>query len=388
MPSELSIQTVRQRLREAMPIARKWAYFDHAAVAPLPAAAAEAVRQWSDGAAVDGDVIWLNWSRRIEEIRRRTAAMINAQPEEIALVPNTTAGVNIVAEGIDWRPGDNVVFAANEFPTNQYAWMNLQSRGVEVRRVEPTGPAIEPQRVAELCDARTRLVSLSWIGYATGWRIDPGEMARVAHDHGALFFLDAIQGLGVFPLDVRTTNIDFLAADGHKWLLGPEGAGVFFIKRDLLDVLRPTGLGWNSTVQHYDSGVIELKLRPTATRFEGGSQNMIGFHALGASLDLLAECGLSPSHSPVADAVLDITRYAIQHLDRSGAKVVSPRDDAHRSGVVSFDLPGRDAKTMRSVCLKHNVVLANRAGHIRISPHAYNDLADVERLIHAMTAAT
>jgi selenocysteine lyase/cysteine desulfurase len=384
MPLELSLQTVRRKLRDAMPIARKWAYFDHAAVAPLPASAAAAVREWSDGAVADGDVIWLNWSRRIEEIRRRAASLVSAQPEEIALVPNTTAGVNIVAEGIDWRAGDNVVFAANEFPTNQYAWMNLQSRGVEVRRVEPTGPAIEPQRVADLCDARTRLVSLSWVGYASGWRIDPGEMARVAHDHGALFFLDAIQGLGVFPLDVRATNIDFLAADGHKWLLGPEGAGVFFIKRELLDELRPTGLGWNSTVQHYDSGVVELNLRPTAARFEGGSQNMIGFHALGVSLDLLADYGLSPTQSPIADSVLDITRRAIERLDKISATIVSPRDDAHRSGIVSFDLAGRDPKSIRSACLKHNVVLASRAGHVRISPHGYNDEADIDRLITAI----
>jgi selenocysteine lyase/cysteine desulfurase len=167
-------------------------------------------------------------------------------------------------------------------------------------------------------------------------------------------------------------------------LLGPEGAGVFFIKCELLDALRPTGLGWNSTVQHYDSGVVELNLRPTAARFEGGSQNMIGFHALGASLDLLADCGLSPTQSPVSDAVLDITRHAIERLDRIGAIVVSPRDDAHRSGVVSFDLPGRDPKSLRQVGLKHNVVLASRAGHIRISPHAYNNLEDVERMIAAL----
>jgi selenocysteine lyase/cysteine desulfurase len=368
-----------------MPVAQKWAYFDHAAVAPLPAVAAAALQTWGDAAVADGDVIWLNWSRRIEEIRRRTASMVNADAQEIALVPNTTAGVNIVAEGINWRAGDNVVFAANEFPTNQYAWLNLQSRGVEVRRVEPTGPAIDPQRVADLCDARTRLVSLSWVGYATGCRIDPAEMARIAHDHGALFFLDAIQGLGVFPLDVRATDIDFFAADGHKWLLGPEGAGLFFIKRALLDELRPTGLGWNSTVQHYDSGVVELNLRPTAARFEGGSQNMPGFHALGASIDLLADAGVSPSQSPVADCVLEITAAAIERLDGIGASIVSPRDDAHRSGIVSFDMPRRDPKTIRNQCLKHNVVLASRAGHIRISPHAYTTIDDVDRLITSLS---
>mgnify|MGYP002624341764 CR=1 FL=1 len=380
-----AIMATRHKLRQQMPVARRWAYFDHAAVAPIPQAAADAITAWSQTAALEGDTQWLDWNRRIEQIRRRSAELVHADPSEIALVPNTTAGVNIVAEGMPWERGDNVVIAANEFPTNQYPWINLQGRGVEVRRVPPDGFTIDPNRIADACDGRTRIVSLSWVGYASGFRLDPQAMARVAHDAGALFFLDAIQGLGVFPLDVRDSEIDFFAADGHKWMLGPEGAGLFYCRGEHLDLLRPTGVGWNSVQGYFDYTTIDLKLRTTAARFEGGSQNMVGFHALGASLDLLAACGLTHNTSAVAESVLQITRHAMDELNKIGATIFSPREDEVRAGIVSFELPGHDSNDIRKACLAGGVALACRDGRLRISPHAYNDEEDVERLIDTLS---
>ncbi|MCA9268200.1 MAG: aminotransferase class V-fold PLP-dependent enzyme, partial [Planctomycetales bacterium] len=309
----------------------------------------------------------------------------NAQADEIALVPNTTAGIGFVAEGLPWQPGENVVIAANEFPSNQYPWLNLASRGVEVRRVAPRGTAIEPADVAAACDDRTRIVALSWVGYATGWRIDPAEMAAVAHARGALFLLDAIQGLGVFPLDVQATGVDFFAADGHKWMLGPEGAGLLFVRADRLELLRPVGVGWNSVVAAHDFAHIEARWRPAASRYEGGSQNMVGFHGLGASLDLLAELGLGPSDSPLADAVLDAAAHAADRLRGIGAEIHSPTDDAHRSGIVAFSFPQRDPQALRAACLEKQVALACRDGRLRISPHAYNNTDDVDRLMEALS---
>ncbi|HZN35168.1 MAG TPA: aminotransferase class V-fold PLP-dependent enzyme, partial [Pirellulaceae bacterium] len=233
------VDGVLARFRAAMPIASRVAYFDHAAVAPLPESARDAIRGWLDQATEEGDPIWTQWARRLEEVRQAAAGLINAQPAEIALVPNTTSGIGLVAEGLPWQRGDNAVTLENEFPSNQYPWMNLASRGVEVRRVPAPGGALDLNRLEEACDARTRIVSISWVGYATGWRIDPAEVAAICQRRGCLFFLDAIQGLGVFPLDVRAAGVDFLAADGHKWLLGPEGAGLLYIRQELLPELRP-----------------------------------------------------------------------------------------------------------------------------------------------------
>jgi selenocysteine lyase/cysteine desulfurase len=370
--------------REQMPIARQWAYFDNAAVAPLPAPAQAAVEKWAAEAATEGDDVWGDWVARAEKTRRVAAQMIGAALDEVAFVANTTTGIGLIAEGYPWRAGDNVVIPANEFPTNAYPWLNLASRGVEVRRVPNDGARLDLDRLLEACDARTRLISLSWIGYASGWRADPAEIVERAHRRQVAVMLDAIQGLGVFPLDVHALDIDFVAADGHKWLLGPEGAGLLYVRRDRLDELRPLGVGWNSVVHSHDYGHVELVLRPEAARYEGGSLNMVGVHGLGASLELLAGCGLSPSGTAIADRVIAITDFACERLRALGAEIVSSRLAEHRSGIVSFDLPGRDPARLRRACREAKVALSCREGHVRISPHAYATEDDVDRLIDAL----
>jgi cysteine desulfurase/selenocysteine lyase len=371
-----------------MPIAPSVAYFDHAAVAPLPGPTRNAIQDWLTQATEQGDTAWLQWARRIEEVRVTAARMINAQPAEIALVPNTTSGISLVAEGYPWQAGDNVVTLANEFPSNQYPWMNLASRGVEVRRVEVEGGVPDLDRIAAVCDSRTRVLSLSWVGYATGWRIDVREISQLCRRVGCLFFLDAIQGLGVFPLDVQADGVDFLAADGHKWMLGPEGAGIFFIRQEHLSLLRPLMVGWNSVAQGSDYTKVELNLRNAASRYEGGSQNMIGFHGLGASLDLLAGLGLSPQASPIADHVLMITDYACERLQELGATLHAPRTGIHRSGIVTFNLPGHDSDAIRRRLEAAHIIVRCRAGGVRISPHGYNTTGEIDNLITELRRMT
>ncbi|MBC8869117.1 MAG: aminotransferase class V-fold PLP-dependent enzyme [Planctomycetes bacterium] len=376
-----------REFRELMPVARKLAYFDHAAVAPLTNPSAEAVATWSRQAAEEGDTVWPQWEERLSEVRQLAAELIAADTSEVALVPNTTTGINLVAEGFPWREGDNVVTLANEFPSNLYPWMNLASRGVQTRRVPVEGVQVDLNRIADACDQRTRIISASWVGYATGWRLDVAELVTLAHDRGILVFLDAIQGLGVFPIDVRRTGVDFLAADGHKWMLGPEGAGVFYVREEHLDVLRPLNVGWNSVVHAHDFARCELDIRRAASRYEGGSQNMVGFAALGASLEVLARFGLTSETSPIADRILALNEYAAKRLEEIGADIKSSRDRRHASGILSFDLPGRDLAAERQRCLKSGVVLSLRNNWLRISPHAYVSEDDVERLVDALQSA-
>lgn len=375
-----SIAETRRRLRDQMPVAKKWAYFDHAAVAPIAQPAATAMARWLAQAAEEGDTVWPEWARQVADTRRLAAQLIGADLDEIALAPNTTAGINYVAEGFDWRPGDNIVTLDDEFPSNLYPWMHLADRGVETRLVPTTLGRVDYNQLADRCDARTRVISVSWVGYANGCRRDLDAIAQVASRCGALLFVDAIQGLGVFPLDVRTTPIDFLAADGHKWLLGPEGAALAYIRRDRLPLLRATSVGWNSVVQGSDFDCIDLKLRPTAARYEGGTQNMAGMIGFGASLAALLELGVEN----LAAAVVDITDHACAELTSIGAKIASSRADGERSGIVSFDWPGADVAAVRRHCLARGVALNYRAGRVRISPHAYNDQSDVARLVEAL----
>ncbi len=363
-----------------MPIASRWAYFDHAAVAPLPASSQAAIAAWAEQAAAEGDTCWPAWNRRVEESRVLAARLLGAETSEIGLVHSTSEGIGLVAEGYPWRPGDNVVTLANEFPSNAYPWMNLASRGVEARRVVVDAGRPDLVQLEAACDARTRIIAVSWVGYLSGWRAGLDDMVSLAKRRGALLFVDAIQGLGVFPLDVKATPIDFLAADGHKWLLGPEGAGLFYLRKEHLELLRPIGVGWHSVAHSSDYARIELAFKPNAARYEGGSQNMVGFIGLAESLELLLGLGIQA----IGQRVLEITDRACERLQRAGAVLYSPREGDHRSGIVSFELPGRDANEVRRRCLAAGVALSARGGKIRISPHAYVNDDDVERLVEAL----
>jgi cysteine desulfurase/selenocysteine lyase len=378
-----SIEQTRDRLRQAMPVARKWAYFDHAAVAPLSQPASDAIAKWLVQAAEEGDTTWLAWAAQLNDCRRAAAELIGANDSEIALLPNTTVGINLVAEGFPWQPGDNIVTLADEFPTNLYPWMNLASRGVETRLVPTNNGHVTPEQIAEHCDTRTRVVSVSWVGFANGYRRSLKPIADVAHEFGALFLVDAIQGLGVFPLDVDADEIDVLSADGHKWLLGPEGAGIAYIHSGWLERLAPVGIGWNSVVNAGNFDSIELKLKPHAGRYEGGTYNMAGFIGLGASIRLLLSLGIDN----VATAILDFNAMACARLDEMGAVIHSPQTDENRSGIVSFELPGRDPQQLRKHCLANGVALNCRSGRLRLSAHAYNNQADLDRLIATLASA-
>ncbi len=187
-----------QKFRDLMPVTEKWAYFDNAAVAPLPSPAQAIARRWADDAACEGDTVWPQWAAAVENTRKTAAAMLGAEPHEIALISNTTTGIGMIAEGFPWQSGDNVVTLANEFPSNLYPWMNLASRGVTARLVPVDGGRVDFERLLTNCDQRTKMIAVSWVGYASGWRIDVADLVRLAHERGILVSLDAIQGLGVF----------------------------------------------------------------------------------------------------------------------------------------------------------------------------------------------
>ncbi len=335
-------------------------------------------------------MVWYDWFERVESVRMTAAGMIGAQPEEIALVNNTTNGINIVAEGFPWREGDNVVTLANEFPANIYPWTNQADRGVETRMlpVEDGRPSLE--RIAEACDARTRVVSVSWVSYCSGWRHDLERLAEVVHARGALLFVDVIQGLGVFNLDVKKTPIDFACADSHKWMLGPEGAGVFFIREEHLDKLRPCGTGWRSVERPSEFTDLGQPLRKMASRYEAGTQCMGALAAMGASIDLLERFG--PEN--LSRRVIELSDHACERLKSIGAEVKTPRDvfgcdassphDTNKSGIVVFTIPGQDPEAVKERCIEQNVAVSCRAGNLRASMHAYNNEEDIERLVEAL----
>lgn len=366
-------------LREEFPVTRRWAFFDHAAVAPLSGRAQRAMAEWAADMADNGDVHEPRWVKRVEEVRGFFARLLNADPLDIAFVKNTSEGIGIVAEGFPWRAGDNVVTAAEEYPANLYPWMNLAGRGVELRRVASREGRLWIDDIRAAMDARTRLVSLSYVEFASGFRNDLEAIGSLCRERGVYFFVDAIQGLGVLPLDVRRTPVDFLAADGHKWLLGPEGAGIFYIRRELLDLLHPVGVGWNSVVGARDFSRIDFTLKPHAGRWESGTLNIAGITALGASLELLLEVGVPA----LTGRLKDLTDELCERARRAGLTVYSSRRPEDWSGIVSLIVPG-DLRQRVIRCRNEGIVINQRGGRLRISPHCYNNVEEIERLMEAL----
>jgi cysteine desulfurase/selenocysteine lyase len=364
--------------RDEFPVTARWAYFDHAAVAPWSRPARRALDAWADDLTHNGDVRHGDWMRQVEEARTRAARLIGADPQDVAFVKNTSEGVGIVAEGLPWQAGDNVVTAEDEYPANVYPWMNLAGRGVELRRVPSRSGRILLDDLAAACDGRTRLLTLSWVEFATGFRFDLDAVGQMCRSRGILFFVDAIQGLGVFPLDVTRTPVDFLAADGHKWLVSPEGAGIFYVRRELVDRLHPVDIGWNSVVGALDFARIDFTLKPHAGRWESGTLNVGGVLALGASLKLLGDVGVER----IGARVLELTERLCERARRAGFGVYSSRASGEASGIVSLAVPDGAPPAGEIVrrCREQGVAINHRAGRLRVSPHAYNTAEEIDRL--------
>lgn len=362
------------------PVASRWAYFDHAAVAPLPRRSVERLAAWSTDAMSNGVAHWGEWAERLEIVRDRIAALISARTDEIALVPSTTVGIGLVAEGLEWKAGDNVVTAFEEYPSNVYPWMNLASRGVSLRRVPGRDGAIWPEDLAGAMDDRTRVLAISHVEFASGFRNDLDALCSLCRERGVAVLVDAIQSLGAIAIDVRKTPVDFLATGGQKWLLGPEGSGFLYVRSEWIDKLRTLGVGSRSVVGHMDYSNIDFTLRPGAKRWEGGAYNMGAIQTLGASLEILHEVGIERASARILDRAARVRAIA----EEAGWSVYGSRAQGDLSGIVSIERPGVDARACVKPLRESGVIASWRGGRLRLSPHIYTNEADLARLGEAL----
>lgn len=367
--------------RSHFPVTRKWAFFDHAAVAPIPDTATAELARYGTLVGENGIAAIHEMVNGTARVRALCARLINAPDvHDVCFVPNTTVGIGLIAEGFPWKAGENVVLAAEEYPSNQYPWLNLAARGVEVRRVASRGNRVEIDDIAAAMDGNTRVLSASAVQFASGFRADLDALGELCRTRGVFFFVDAIQALGVFPIDVHKTPIDALSADGHKWMLAPEGAGFAYVRREWVDRLHPIGVGAHSVVQPFEYSRIAFTLKPHAGRWEGGALNVPGLWALGASLELLLGAGIES----VAARVLDLTDYLCERAASAGCEVFSSRAGNDRSGIVSLLTPGRDPKELVKRCRAARVIVNCRADRLRVSPHTYNTSEEIDHLTAAL----
>lgn len=365
-------------------------FFNHAGVGPISGPAAEALRVYAEQASTSAYVD-AGWYRRANQTRKLAAELINARgPHEIAFVPNTSTGLSLVAKGLTFNDGDRVVITDVEYPANRYPWEDLRQRGVELFEVRQSADGrIDVDAVCDAINDRTRVVSLSHVQYASGYRIDLKPISDRVHRAGGYLCVDAIQSCGVLPVNVQSMGIDFLSADGHKWMLAPEGAGIFYCREDLCPKLHPNVVGWMNMVDAGNYGDYRFEFQMDARRFEPGSWNIPGIVALGASLELLLGVGIDGPRG-VWSRVEGLTTRLCDGLNARGYPVYSPRQNpGERSGIVIFDLPESQRDTLDPRRLvadlqKQGIVIVMREGRLRASPHFYNTEAQIDRLIEAL----
>lgn len=347
------------RYREQFPVTRNLVYLNHAAVSPLCRPAAEAM-QWLAADALEwGSLHYDRWLEAYEGLRTSTAKLLGAHRDEIAHVKNTSEGIATVALGIDWRAGDRIVLFREEFPANQYPWQELESRGVQLTWLDATDPLEKIEDAAR----GARLLAISFVQYLTGFRADVAAIGEICRRHGVFYFGDAIQGLGAFPLDVEACAIDALAADGHKWLTGPEGMGILYMRRSRQDEVRPAEIGWTNVASFNDYASRDRALRPDAGRYEPGTLNTVGCFGLRAAIDFLLSVGIEA----ISDHVRSLAIQIEQGLRERGFEVLGTPG----AGIVSFRKPGEDSRMTVRRLRDAKIIAAPRQGWVRVSPHFY-----------------
>lgn len=371
--------TLASKYRNEFAVTRNLIYLNHAAVAPLCRRASEAMKQLAEDACSFGSLHYDKWLEAYDGLRRAAAKLLNASAGEIAIVKNTSEGISTVALGLDWKPGDRIVAFREEFPANYYPWLRLEQRGVQITWLSIYDPL---EKIGDAVQG-ARLLAISYVNYLSGYRVNLQSIGRLCREAGCFFFVDAIQGLGALPLDVQENQIDALAADGHKWMLGPEGNGILFVRREWLDRIQPAEFGWTNPAGYADYRSRDMALRPDAGRYECGTLNTIGCFGLRAALEFLLEVGVDQ----ISQGVLALAGQLETGLRAKGCEVMVPRSAATGSGIVTFRHPEIDCRTIVSQLKKDKVIAAPRQDWVRMSPHFYISPEEIEQVLELLPGA-
>ena len=370
--------------RSEFGVTEQYVYLNHAAAGVLPASTVAAIEQFVRAHADKGVLGTFPYDLKMTEYRAKIGSFIGANGSEIATLLNTGSGANTVALGIDWRPGDEVVLGDNEFPANVIPWLGLRRRGVDVRVLPMRDEKLTPERLERELSPRTRVVAVSWVSYADGYRHDLAGLAMAAHEAGALLCVDAMQGLGVFPLDVATLGIDALYAGPAKWMLGLHGAAFLYVSPELGERLAVATPGWRSLADMWDFHNYEQPFSPEALRFESGTPNLIGTLSLACAIELFERSG----PQAIEEHVLALTDRLCEGLIALDADFSTLRGPSCSSGIVTFNIPGIDSMALGRALENQGIVTTNRSGGIRVSPHGYNTAEEIDVLLNAVARQT
>jgi len=359
------------------PVREHGLYLDHAAVCPLPRPVAEAMRRRITEQEQTGHENYHEWRNHHLSCRHLGSQLIGCEPQDISIIRSTSEGLSLIAEGLDLAPGDEVAIGGEEFAANVSPWLGLASRGVKIVRFPQPDGRIDPQVLEGLVGERTRVVAVSWVAFHTGWIAPLAQLGRICRDRDILLVVDAIQGLGVLPMHMATLGVDAVVADGHKWLLGPEGAGLMATTAQLRSRLRPVISGWRNVIlDTHDYFLERLEYHEDGRRFEAGAANDIGIAGLASGLDLLAAVDRENIQARVEMLCRLLTRILIAH----GWDVYSPGSGHPIAGIVAARHPGVSPADVLRRLRERRVVVSVRQGNVRFSPHFYTTRGELEAL--------
>lgn len=372
---------MNRTIRSLFPVTDKYIYMNHSAVCPLSTRVRDAMNALVGDVTFNGSLNYKDWLQTYENTRSAAARLVNANAREIAFMRNTSEAICAVANGIEWRPGDNVVTCDVEFPANVYPWMRLcEERGIQLKRSEEREGRIDTDELLSRVDDRTRVVTISWVQFASGFRSDLARIGRFCRERDIIFVVDVIQGLGGLELDVERDYVDAFAADAHKYLLGPEGIALLFVSDRVIDRIKPTVVGWTS-VKNYERHLdYNLTYRDGALRFECGTLNTAGVYGLCAAIDLFLEVG----PQKIEAYLINLTDHLGEQLTSKGYKVVGSRRPGEKSGVVTCTHEQHSPTDLHRLLTAKNIITAPRANRLRISPHFYNTREEVDALVEAL----
>jgi len=354
-------------------------YVNHAGVSPWPLRTARAVQHFAEENIKQGSLRYFEWLRVETELRMHAQQLLNAPShDDIALLKNTSEALSAVAYGLDWEAGDNVVSSNQEFPSNRIVWESLSAKGVEFREADLGSGSSPEDALFSLIDKRTKLLTVSSVQYSTGLKMDLERIGRYCRQQGVLFCVDAIQSLGAVQFDVQRNGADYVMADGHKWMLGPEGLAVFYSRPEARNRLRLNQFGWHMVEAMGEFDRRDWTAAKTARRFECGSPNMLGIYALNASLSLLLEAGMDK----VESEILKRSEYLFDKITSIPVlDLITHRTPEQYAGIVTFRRRDIDNTILYNYLMHNNIMCAPRSGGIRLSPHFYTPYEHLDRVI-------
>ncbi len=364
---------------DEFPLDNNLIYLNHAAVSPWPQRTGIAVKRFAEENVHQGAYHYPEWWAQENRLREQLAQLIHAQStDDIALLKNTSEALSVVAHGLDWKAGDNIVISDEEFPSNRIVWESLQQQGVEVRQISLTSSSSPEQALIEALNEKTRLLSISSVQYASGLRLQLPILGEACSQRAVLFCVDAIQSVGALQTDVQEMQADFVMADGHKWMLGPEGLAFFYSRPAAREQLHLHQYGWHMVEDYLDFNNQDWQLAQSARRFECGSPNMLGIHALSASLSLLLETGMES----VEQGLLDNARHLFANIRASkNLHMLSDTDEGRFAGIVLFQHRDIPAAQLYAQLMKKGIVCAARGEGLRFSAHFYTSREQINEAV-------